>query len=92
VIERYRKEVIRIMTVLNASLEGKEYLVGNKCTAADLAFMTWGATVPVLLGDSFPSMNFAVTHPNSHAWIRRMMARESVQKVFADKKKAMVES
>jgi glutathione S-transferase len=78
--------------VLNATLEGKEYLVGNKCTAADLAFMTWGAMVPMLLGDSFPSVKFAVTHPNSHAWIRRMMARESVQKVFADKKKAMGES
>lgn len=40
-IERYRNEVIRILGVLNTALEGKTWLVGDKCTFADLAFMPW---------------------------------------------------
>lgn len=32
----------RVTMVLNNVLEGKEYLVGDKCTYADLSFVTWG--------------------------------------------------
>jgi glutathione S-transferase len=87
-IERYQTEAIRILTVLNTALEGKEYLVGGKCTAADLEFLTWLAALLWVFGDELSSMDFATTHPNYHAWFERLMARESVQKVFSDKKKA----
>jgi len=36
------KEIKRVTMVLNNALEGKEYLVGDKCTYADLSFVTWG--------------------------------------------------
>jgi len=80
------------LTVLNSALEGKEYLVGGKCTAADLAFLTWLAALSWIFGDELSSMDFATTHPNYHAWIERLMARESVQKVFSDQKKSNVEA
>lgn len=31
-IERYRKEVLRVVGVLNSHLEGKEFVVGDKLT------------------------------------------------------------
>jgi glutathione S-transferase len=40
--ERYVKEVERVIGVLNSVLEGKNWLVGDKCTYADLVFITLG--------------------------------------------------
>lgn len=45
-IKRYQDQVIRVFYVLNLALEGKEYLVGDKCTIADLAFVTWDHVSP----------------------------------------------
>ena len=38
-IERYRKEVIRVFSVLDSVLSKQEWLVGNKLTIADLSFI-----------------------------------------------------
>jgi hypothetical protein len=46
-ISRYRKEVRRVLGVLNTALEGKKYLVGDKITIADLAFVPWHSVIPV---------------------------------------------
>ena len=40
-IERYKNEIKRVTGVLERVLEGKEWLVGGKCTYADLAFIPW---------------------------------------------------
>jgi len=49
VISRYRKEVRRVLgvQVLNTALGGKKYLVGDKVTIADLAFVPWHSVIPV---------------------------------------------
>jgi glutathione S-transferase len=52
-ISRYRKEVRRVLGVLNTALEGKKYLVGDKLTIADLAFAPWHNVIPVC--PSFPN-------------------------------------
>ena len=39
-IERYRKEILRVLGVLESVLSTKEWLVGNKCSVADLSFIT----------------------------------------------------
>jgi glutathione S-transferase len=66
-----------------------EYLVGDKCTAADLAFITWAAptALPVILGDAYPENGFGEELPYFQAWMDRLMAREKVRKVFADQGK-----
>ena len=80
--ERYVNEVKRIMSVLNTALEGKEWLVGDKCTYADLAFVSWDAMLPVSLGDYYKTIDFE-TVPHYRAWYERLRARKSVETVLA---------
>jgi glutathione S-transferase len=47
VISRYRKEIRRVLGVLDAALEGKRFLVGDKVTIADLSFVPWHSVIPV---------------------------------------------
>jgi len=71
--------------VLNNVLEGKEYLVGDKCTYADLSFITWAGIAPYVSGDE--KIDFAEEYPNYNAWMERLMARPAVKKVMEDKQK-----
>lgn len=41
---RYGSEVQRVCEVLDAILAKSEWLVGNKCTIADMAFVPWYVT------------------------------------------------
>ena len=40
-IERYQKEILRVFGVLDGVLAQREWLVGDKCTVADLSFVPW---------------------------------------------------
>ncbi|KAF2185560.1 glutathione S-transferase [Zopfia rhizophila CBS 207.26] len=67
------------LSVLNTCLEGKQWLVGDKCTFADLCFVPWNDRVDVLLmlpegQDKFEGF------PNVRAWHERMTARPSWKK------------
>ena len=73
--------------VLNNILEGKEYLVGDKCTYADLSFITWAAIIPRVGGDD--KIDVKKDFPSYDAWMERMMARPAVKKVLDDRQKAM---
>ena len=51
-IERYQKETVRVIEVLDGVLKDREWLVGGKCTIADLSFITWNnAAINVSLKD-----------------------------------------
>ena len=39
--QRYVDESIRVLGVLDVALEAKDWLVGGKCTAADLVFVPY---------------------------------------------------
>lgn len=39
--ERYVNEIKRVTSVLDKGLEGKKYLVGERCSYADLSFVPW---------------------------------------------------
>lgn len=79
-IERYRAETLRIMGVLEKILEGKQYMVNDKLSYADIAFVPWQWAVdllkPELDGwrDEFPALA---------AWSGRLEARDSVKKFKA---------
>jgi len=81
-IERYRKEMVRVVGVIDRGLEGKEYLVGNKCTYADLSFLTWHSLIDRVSKDE--PLDIA-SYKNYNAWIERLMARPAVKKVFEEK-------
>lgn len=45
--KRFIGESIRVLEVLDGVLQEKEYLVGGKCTAADLVFIPYTWSMPV---------------------------------------------
>jgi glutathione S-transferase len=44
-IERYNNEIKRVFSVLDSVLSKQKYLVGDKVTIADLAFIPWNSGV-----------------------------------------------
>ena len=76
-IDRYINEIDRVTMVLNNCLEGKEYLVGGKCSFADLSFVVWYHVVFAIGGDTLP--NLKEKYPNWAAWLARLESRASVQ-------------
>jgi glutathione S-transferase len=62
-------------------LEGKEWLVGDKCTYADLSFYMWHIILPLSM--VFPEGETPLSaYPNVLAWHKRMAERPSVKKVI----------
>ena len=43
--ERYNAEVNRLVVVLDTHLKDKSWLVGDKCTYADLVFVMWNLQI-----------------------------------------------
>ncbi|MCJ1461490.1 glutathione S- transferase, nitrogen catabolite repression regulator [Pseudocyphellaria aurata] len=80
-IERYRNEIRRVTMVLDHALQGKQYLVGDKCSYADLSFVVWSNMMPYLFGDE-KLPDFSGEYPSYHAWLERLNARPAVQKVL----------
>lgn len=80
-IKRYQDQTERVVDVLNRHLEGREYLVGDKCTYADLSFVTWDLGVPRILAE----VDVKKTYPNYWAWNERVTEREAVDKVLKEK-------
>jgi len=87
VLERYGNEIKRVVGVIDRHLkkQGTDYLVGDKCTFADLAFVMWHQTMPRLVDN----WDYKTEAPAFHAWNERLQSRPAVKKVFEDKAKAM---
>lgn len=83
---RYVKEMERVVGVLDSALKDSKYLVGDKCTYADLSFITWHAMIDKVSGDD--QIDVAGTYPRYHAWMESMLARPAVKKVMQDKANA----
>jgi glutathione S-transferase len=83
-IDRYINEIRRVSGVLDGVLEGRDYLVGNKCTYADIAFITWQTSINKII-DYDPAKDF----PNVQAWLDRMIARPAIKKVMEEREKRM---
>ncbi|KAF8586958.1 thioredoxin-like protein [Ramaria rubella] len=49
-IERYQKEVDRVLSVLDSVLAKQPYLVGDHATVADISFIPWNNAVGFLVG------------------------------------------
>lgn len=77
-LERYTNEAKRLLKVLDTRLEGREFLVGEQYTIADMAIMPWVRCLDVFyngkeqLGlDQFKNVN---------AWVDRLMKRPKTAK------------
>ncbi|KAF2792946.1 glutathione S-transferase [Melanomma pulvis-pyrius CBS 109.77] len=79
--ERYIKETQRVVKVLDKWLEGKDSLVGDKLTYADLSFVAWNAAIGYFMsGRPKDEWEPETQFPNFFRWQNSMLARPSVQK------------
>ena len=79
-IERYLKEIRRVSGVLDGVLAGRNWLVGEKCTFADLAFLTWQTSILKII-----EYDQAKEFPNVQAWIDRMSERPAIKPFLAER-------
>ncbi|OHW91451.1 glutathione s-transferase [Colletotrichum incanum] len=81
--ERYEEQTVRVFSVLDRALKGRQYLVGDKATYADISFMPWDHLAQRLLGDAWiAKWNVESTYPDYAAWAARVRARPAVDKVL----------
>lgn len=80
-LERYGREIKRVLGVIDMHLkrQGTEYLVGDKVTIADLAFVPWNHAIPWLMANE---IEWEKEYPACYAWHQRLINREAVQKVL----------
>ena len=76
-------EIKRVTKVLDKTLVDKEYLTGNTCTYADLAFVPWFQTLRFVDRAPFGKSELKLREdcPNYAAWMDKMMARPAVKKI-----------
>ncbi|KAL2208721.1 glutathione S-transferase [Sarocladium strictum] len=79
--KRYAEQTERVLMVLNNILKGKKYLVGEKITYADIAFISWNATVQGFK-ETWDSWEVEKKYPDFWAWHTRLMERPTVKKVM----------
>jgi glutathione S-transferase len=79
-IARYNAELKRVLGVLETSLAGKEWLVGDKFTFADLAFAPWNDRIDMVIMCKREQMFDGF--PNVKVWHERMTSRPSWIKIM----------
>lgn len=89
--ERYANEINRVASVLDSHLASRSWLVGDKCTYADLAFVMWNAQVAFILKDAKDPWDPA-KYPNFKRWQEAMLERDSVKHVLSVLAEQEVES
>ena len=71
-----------VLQILNSHLEGRQWLVGDKCSAADLSYVAFHSALGVEMGDDAPDVEREF--PAVESWYRRLCAREAVGKVIGE--------
>ncbi|MEZ7502663.1 glutathione S-transferase N-terminal domain-containing protein [Psychrobacter sp. Arc29] len=74
-MNRYLREAERHYEVLDTHLEGREYLVGDEYSIADISAWGWIDKATVVLGDAGLD-----NYPNLKRWFATIDARPAVQK------------
>ncbi|PSD78967.1 hypothetical protein C7G52_19095, partial [Acinetobacter baumannii] len=88
-LDRYEEQTLRVMGVLDNILEGKEYLVGNKASYADLSFIAWESTIHMFFADRMDQIK---AYKNYWAWYERLTARPATKKVFKLRQEATAQN
>lgn len=89
-IDRYKNEIRRILGVLNTALEGKDWLVGDKCTFADLLFLPWNCRLDALLYTP-PEVDPLEAFPNVQKWHQHMVSRDAWKRAMETRDRLMDE-
>ncbi|KAI0745446.1 glutathione S-transferase [Earliella scabrosa] len=91
VITRYQKEILRVLGVLDGVLSERRWLVGDKCSAADLSFITWNDGAFTALVKDFEGFDLEKDFPAVHRWHNAMVNRPAVSKVMAERAATMAQ-
>ncbi|KIP05127.1 hypothetical protein PHLGIDRAFT_129073 [Phlebiopsis gigantea 11061_1 CR5-6] len=75
--ERYRNEIKRVWSVLDGVLSKQEWLVGGKCTIADISFIPWN---DIALSHLI-QIDFAAEYPALAAWQQKLHDRPAQKKL-----------
>ena len=75
---RYTKEIERHYRILDERFAGREYLVGDAYSIADVSLWGWANAVPFMLGDGAWAQ-----FPHVKAWHERISARPAAQRAAA---------
>ena len=67
--------------MLDGHLKDKPWLVGDKCTYADLSFYMWNMQIPFVLKDAEGAWDVG-KYPHYKKWMDAMQARDSVKHVM----------
>ncbi|KAK6608031.1 glutathione S-transferase [Botrytis cinerea] len=86
-IDRFANEVRRVTGVLESVLKTREWLVGDKCTYADLCFIAWQRWAPRIGGEDIYK-----NYPHVETWMERMKMRPAVKKIYADQDFAITQA
>ncbi|KAJ3522270.1 hypothetical protein NM688_g8898 [Phlebia brevispora] len=78
-IERYQKEILRVFSVLETVLSKQSYLLGDKCTVADLAFVMWNELAIKGYVNDYNNFDFPRDFPAVHRWHHELLARGPAQ-------------
>jgi glutathione S-transferase len=73
-------------------LAGKQYLVGDKCTFADFAFVNWDLTLDLSMQGDKEVVTIeqrAALFPNWAAWHEGLLERPAVQRMIKAQKVAI---
>ncbi|CAD0087602.1 unnamed protein product, partial [Aureobasidium vineae] len=85
-IDRYVNEIERVLGVLDTALRrgNTAWLVGDKCTYADISFVTWAATGEGLLRELEKDKGLAEKHPHYSTWFAALKERSTIGKALQE--------
>ncbi|EME47042.1 hypothetical protein DOTSEDRAFT_123585 [Dothistroma septosporum NZE10] len=91
--DRYGNEIRRVLGVIDSHLKqsGKAFLVGDKVSYADLAFVPWHWLLeyaPHINGEEFVS-EWKEKYPTCWAWNQKLQERPAVKKCREERTEAM---
>ena len=76
-------EIKRVTKVLDAALQGKEWLVGNKISYADLSFIPWYWRLEGIDKEGVGFKDNLMTENKAFgAWFQKMLSRPMVKKIY----------
>ncbi|KAI0827079.1 glutathione S-transferase C-terminal-like protein [Trametes gibbosa] len=82
-VERYQKEIIRVLGVLESVLSKQEWLVGDKLTVADISFVTWNEVAIHFVLEGVEGGNVEKEFPSVWKWHQKLISRPIVAKFLA---------
>lgn len=84
--DRYVNEIFRVLGVLDVALSRNKtgWLVGDRCTYADISFVTWAATSEGLLRELQKDAGLAEKYPYYSAWFATLKERPAIAKALQE--------